>query len=86
MIYTVQTFQLGSSTVVTLPKGLGVQPGRKMSVTKKGKQLILKEEKLNEKEVEKLVKKLSGALELDYHPTPEELNKALDEEYGKLLP
>ena len=86
MTYTVQTFQLGSSTVVTLPKGLGIQPGRKMSVSKKGRQMVFKEEKLTEKEGEKLVKKLSGHLNLDYHPTPEELNKALDEEYDKMLP
>ncbi len=86
MSYIVQTFQLGSSTVVTLPKGLGIGPGEKLKVEKIGKKIILKEKKLSDKEVEKLVKSLSGKLKLKYHFSPEELNKMLDEEYEKMLP
>lgn len=86
MIYTVQTFQLGSSTVVTLPKGLGISPGQKLKAEKQGGKIILKEKKLSDKELEKLVKSLSGKLKLKHHPTPEEFNKILDEEYEKMLP
>lgn len=34
MSQTVQTFQLGTSTVVTLPKKLGIKPGQKLEVKK----------------------------------------------------
>lgn len=86
MTYTVQTFQLGSSTVVTLPKELGIGPGQKLKVEKKGQKIVLKNKKLSDKEVEKLVRSLSGKLELKYHPTPQEFNKMLDKEYEKMLP
>lgn len=86
MNYTVSTFQLGSSTVVTLPKGLGIGPGQKLKIEKQGKKIILKEKKLSDQEIKKLVKSLSGKLKLKYHPTPEEFNKILDEEYEKMLP
>lgn len=82
---TVQAFQLGSSTVITLPKTLGIHPGQKFSLKKTNKKIVLKEEKLTEIEVEKLVKRLSGGLNFKYHPNPEELNKIFDEEYEDLL-
>lgn len=78
---TVQAFQLGSSTVITLPKKLGIKPGNKFSVKKSGRKLILQPEKMTREEIHKLVKKLSGGLKLDKHLTPEEMNKILDEEY-----
>lgn len=34
MSQIVQTFQLGTSTVVTLPKKLGIKPGQKLEVKK----------------------------------------------------
>lgn len=34
MSQTVQTFQLGTSTVVTLPKKLGIKPGQKLEIKK----------------------------------------------------
>ncbi len=34
MTQTVQTFQLGTSTVVTLPKKLGIKPGQKLEIKK----------------------------------------------------
>lgn len=86
MISTVQTFQLGVSTVVTLPKELGIRPGQKLKIKKQGKRVVLEEKELSNKEVQKLVQKLSGKLKLKYHPTPEEFNKILDEEYEKMLP
>lgn len=77
----VQTFQLGSSTVVTLPKKLGIRPGSKFSVKKSGKKVILQPEKMTREAIHKLVTRLSGGLKLDKHPTPEEINKILDKEY-----
>lgn len=77
----VTAFQLGSSTVITLPKKLGIRPGSKLSVKKSGKRVILQPQKMTREEIHKLVRKLSGGLKLDRHPTPEEMNKILDEEY-----
>lgn len=34
MSQTVQAFQLGTSTVVTLPKKLGIKPGQKLEIKK----------------------------------------------------
>lgn len=81
MTYTVQAFQLGSSTVVTLPKNMGVKPGQKLRIKKEGKKIILKEEKYSEAEVEKLVRKLSGHLKLDRHLNAEELDRLYEESY-----
>lgn len=77
----VKVFQLGSSTVVTLPKQLGVKPGQKLSIKKTGGKIILKNEKLTTEDIAKLVDKLSGGLKLTKHPTPEEFNKVLENEY-----
>ena len=81
MTYIVQTFQLGSSTVVTLPKKIGIKPGQKLQIKKEGKKIILNEEKLSEVEVEKLVKKLSGHLKLGRHLNAEELDRLYEESY-----
>lgn len=45
MTQIVSVFQLGSSTVVTLPKNLGIKPGQKLEVKKSKKGAILKLEK-----------------------------------------
>lgn len=47
MTQVVQAFQLGSSTVVTLPKKLGIKPGQKLEIKKSKNGLTLK---LNKKE------------------------------------
>lgn len=86
MINTVSAFQLGSSTVITLPKNLGIKPGEKFQIEKSGKNITLKHKKMTEDEVHELVESLSGGLDLTYHPTPEELNEALDERYEEMLP
>lgn len=78
---TVQAFQLGSSTVITLPKELGIKPGQKFSINKARKQITLKEEKLTQEEIHKLVEKLSGSLKLEKHLTPEQLNEEFDKSY-----
>lgn len=81
MTYIVQTFQLGSSTVVTLPKGLGIGPGEKLKVEKQRQKIVLKKRKLAEAEVEKLVKKLSGHLKLERHLNAEELDRLYEKSY-----
>ncbi len=45
MTQVVHTFQLGSSTVVTLPKKLGIKPGQKLEVKKSKNGATLKLEK-----------------------------------------
>lgn len=42
MSQTVQTFQLGTSTVVTLPKKLGIKPGQKLEIKKTRQGVSLK--------------------------------------------
>lgn len=81
MTQIVQAFQLGSSTVVTLPKQLGIKAGEKFKVEKSGKKITLKKEKMTMEEITRLVERLSGGLNLDKHLSPEEINKLLDEEY-----
>lgn len=80
MADTVQTFQLGSSTVVTLPKKLGIEPGQALEVKKEGKKIVLKEKKLRDQEVHKLVEKLAGGLNLK-DLTPEQMKKMFEESY-----
>lgn len=77
----VQTFQLGSSTVVTLPKKLGIQSGQRLKIKKTGQNIVLKKAKMTHEDIHKLVERLSGGLNLKKHLTPEEINRALDEEY-----
>lgn len=81
MTFTVQTFQLGSSTVVTLPKGLGIKPGEKFKVEKSGKSVTLKKEKTTKKEIHKLVESLSGGLILKKDLTAEEMDDLYEESY-----
>lgn len=87
MIQTVQAFQLGSSTVITLPKKLGIKPGQRLKIRKSKDKIILKTQKqMTKEEISKLIKSLSGGLNLKYHPNPKEINKALDERYEEMLP
>lgn len=81
MNQTVSVFQLGSSTVVTLPKKFGFKPGQRLKVEKSGQKVVLKPQKMSEKEIERLVESLSGGLNLKKDLTPDEINRILDEEY-----
>lgn len=55
----VSTFQLGSSTVVTLPKKLGIKPGTKMEIKRSKNGAILK---LGKKEsLADILKRTQGA-------------------------
>jgi len=87
MLQTVQAFQLGSSTVITLPKKLGILPGQKLKIRKSKDKIILKaQKKMTAEEIAKLVKSLSGGLNLKKDLTPEEINKELDRRYEDMLP
>ena len=87
MPLTVQAFQLGSSTVVTLPKKLGIKPGQRLKIRKSKDKIILKtEKKMTNEEISKLVKNLSGGLNLKKDLTPEEINRELDRRYEDMLP
>lgn len=81
-----QPFTLGTSTVITLPKKLGITPHQKVRATKKGLTVILKpvsskkDQKMRDVQ---LVEKLSGGLNFSSQLTPSEMNKIYDQEvYG----
>lgn len=84
MIYMemiVHTFQLGSSTVVTLPKKLGIKPGQRLKIKKTGQNIVLKKEKMNSEDIHKLVERLAGGLKLKKHLTAEEMDDLYEESY-----
>lgn len=81
----VTAFQLGSSTVVTLPGHLGIKPGQKLTIKKHKKGIFLKDKKMTEEEIRKLVRRLSGGARLK-DVTPEEINEELDRRYEEMLP
>lgn len=86
MINTVSAFQLGSSTVITLPKKLGIKPGQKMEIKKLGNKIILEEEKINPvKKVVFLAGGMNFKKAFGKSLTPNELNKLYDEQYKKVL-
>lgn len=83
----VQAFQLGSSTVVTLPKKMGIKPGQRLKIRKSKDKIILKQtKKMTDEEISKLIKSLSGGLNLKKDLTPEEINEELDRRYEDMLP
>lgn len=82
----VTAFQLGSSTVVTLPGHLGIKPGQKLTIKKDKKGIILKDKKMSEEEIGRLVRRLSGGARLKKDLTPEEINEELDRRYEEMLP
>lgn len=55
----VSVFQLGSSTVVTLPKKLGFRPGQKLEVKKSKNGAVLKLEK--KESLREILKRTQGA-------------------------
>lgn len=89
----VTTFKLGKSTVVTLPKSLGIEPGTKMKTRKLRKKIIMEPEKEDLAKKLALVEKLSGGIKLSkaYKKktgrdlTPEELNRIMESSYENLL-
>lgn len=86
MADTVQAFQLGTSTVVTLPKKLGIKPGQRLKFKKSKGKIILEEKE----DIKIMIKKLAGGMNFKKafggKITPEQLNKIFDEQYKKVLP
>ena len=82
------TFTLGSSTVVTLPKKLGIHPGQKIRAKKHGSSITLTPTKDidTKKQLEKdlkLIDKLAGSSKVTTHLTPDEMNRQYDlDTYG----
>ncbi len=86
----VTAFQLGSSTVITLPKELGIRPGQKLKFKKDKNKVVLQKKHLSrEEEIRRLVRRLSGGTRLKPNLTPKEIKKELDrryeERYEKML-
>lgn len=81
----VTAFQLGSSTVVTLPKELGIKPGQKLKVRKERHKIILQAKRVTEAGVKRLIESLAGGLRLKDGLTPEEMNEELDKRYEEML-
>lgn len=82
----VTAFQLGSSTVITLPKSLGIKPGQKMKFKKEKRGVLLKKRQMTEHEIRKLLDSFSVNLHLKEGLTPEEMNEELDRRYEDMLP
>jgi len=86
--YTASTFTLGTSTVLTLPKGLGIKSGVKTKIkrVKSGLNIQLKTspEKDGGLAVDlALIKKLAGGIKFSSNFTPKQINDIYDKEvYG----
>lgn len=91
MIYMIKdevtAFQLGSSTVITLPKSLGIKPGQKLKYKKDKNKVVFQKKHLSRvEEVRRFVESLAGGLNLKEDLTPEEMNEELDRRYEEMLP
>lgn len=88
MKQTVQSFNLGKSTVVTLPKHLGIKPGKKFLVKKQNGDLILSIVREKEDPVAKIVRLAGGANfkeAFGKELSPDDLSKLYDKQYEDLL-
>ena len=85
---TVTVFNLGSSTVITIPKSLNLKAGTKMNITKHGSTITLEAQQTKTiKDSLSLLKKLSGSLTNSTTLSPKAAKKVYDEEvYSRLLP
>ncbi len=86
--FTGTTFTLGTSTVLTLPKGLGIKAGVKTKIRKIKSGLSIQLKTSPKKDVElahdlALIKKLAGGIKFSSNLTPEQMNDIYDKEvYG----
>ena len=84
--FTATTFTLGTSTVVTLPKKLGIKSGTRVELIKKGNRVEIKSgsgaKSGRSRDIE-LIKSLAGGISLPFSLTPDEVNKQYDKDvYG----
>ena len=92
----VNTFRLGRSTVVTLPKKSGITPGTalKVIISKKGEVILRTNKQASSRDSKikkdiKKIEKLAGGLKFGKGVTPEIINKWIEESYDddkSLLP
>lgn len=82
------TFTLGTSTVLTLPKGLGIKAGVKTKIKRVKSGLNIQLQTLPEKDEDltldlALIKKLAGGIKFSSNFTPKQMNDIYDKEvYG----
>lgn len=83
----VQSFNLGRSTVVTLPKVLGIKAGQKFTVQKQKDKVVLK--LVKKEDPADIIERLAGGMNLKEafgkDLSPDELNKLFDEQYEEML-
>lgn len=88
--YAVTTFSLGTSTVLTLPKKLGIPAGVRAEMKKRRSSLLVdfvdvpKENRQLELERDlTLIRKLSGGVPVTSRLTPDDMNRVYDDDiYG----
>lgn len=84
----VNTFGLGRSVVVTIPKSWGVKPGTPMKAKKHGQQITL--HPIQSKSAAFVIRQLAGGLNfkkvLGKNLNPTQLNKLSNKQYEKVLP
>lgn len=81
MTQLVTTFRLGSSTVMTLPKNLGIVPGQRLEIKEKKEKITISRGKLD---AARIARQHAGKLNLKYHPTIHEMKIMYDEDVYKL--
>lgn len=86
--YAVTTFSLGTSTVLTLPKKLGIPAGVRAEMKKRRSSLLIdfvdipKGDRQLERDLT-LIRKLSGGVPVTSRLTPDDMNRVYDEDvYG----
>lgn len=86
--YLASTFTLGTSTVLTLPKKLGIKAGVKTKIKRVKSGLNIQLQTLPEKDGDlapdlALIKKLAGGIKFSSNFTPKQMNDIYDKEvYG----
>lgn len=84
MTFTATAFQLGTSTVVTLPKGLGITPGTMIDFTPSKSVIHLKPKKQKLSD-EQIIRKLAGGFrggKIDL--TPQQMKELYDKDTYKI--
>lgn len=83
----VTAFQLGTSTVVTIPKRMGIKPGQKLKIKKEKQKITIKAKKeMTKEEIHKFIESLAGGLNFKKSLTPKQLNKLFEKSYENVLP
>ena len=81
----VTAFRLGKSTVVTIPKAFGIEPGRKLKIIKQAGKIVLEKKKNDIEKKISMVQRLSGSFESKKLATPADIQKIIDQSYEEEL-